>query len=283
MGIKDKLYEDHILDTAVVCQTDYEDRDKELQSCTDCIGAPGGWMFKIGLQERMGQGYIFSSRYTTDQEALEYFLSKTKNHRFQPKFIRWKPFRLERITKGNMIAIGMSSIFIEPMEANLLKMTVHTITRLGQSIRDFFKTGNLDLESVNTTFIETADRHAEFVLFMYAVSQRNDTEFWRYFNKLREDKKLMDLAYHRYTSPETIFRGLENTEILVPQDQHWLQFAVDFGNDISSWKTREIPEDILDAGEKYFKERFERLDQQSSTEINFSKYLDTKMSEYRND
>lgn len=60
----EKVYSNHPINSAWVCQTVYEDQETEMVNYTQSIAEPHGWRFKIGIYHRMGNGYCFDSRYT---------------------------------------------------------------------------------------------------------------------------------------------------------------------------------------------------------------------------
>ena len=147
MGWRDIPYNNHAIDSAFVCQTDYVDPVKEMVNYSQTMAEPYGWRFKLGLYHRMGNGYVYSSKHVSDNvigDQLKNLLGKDS-----VKQIKWRPSKLEKFGSGNVAAIGLSCGFIEPLEANALYEVVTSITRLNKTLDK----PKLDFSSYNKKMI----------------------------------------------------------------------------------------------------------------------------------
>lgn len=269
-----KLYKDHKIDRAWVCQLEYENRETELCNYTHNESAPNGWIFTIPLFNRAGCGYCFSSEHTTDDQAFNYYMSKTKNHISTPRLLKWIPNRLENVSQGNVVAIGLSAGFIEPQESNSLKIVVSTIYQLDSVIKIFNNTSKLNFIEMNNKINETIDNIADYTLCFYTTSNRKDTKFWNDFKKLGEVKNHKNLIYKMYMNPESsLLRTIMKKRVLL-FDQIWLALYIRGGNSLNNWSSRFIESNILDAAEKYFIERDNELNKKSSNELPYSQWLE---------
>lgn len=175
-------------DSAWATQIPYEDKYKELTSYTDCTAIENGWVWNIPLWSRIGTGYVYSSKYVSDEQALEEF----KNHlcnaevprtREQVDSYAYKKLNMrvgihERLFVKNVVAIGLSAGFIEPLESNGL-LSVHEFLLILIDIMQRDHITSLDKKWFNTECRDFFDGFAKFVAMHYAMSQRDDTVYWQ--------------------------------------------------------------------------------------------------------
>jgi len=137
--VKDKTYDDvsdlHLVNSAWVCPFE---KDEHIQY-TRTIARDYGWQFKVGLTNRTGSGYVYSNKHISDEQALTDFKEFT-NHLTpwmdkQPRKITWEPHWLKNPWTDNVVAIGLSQGFIDPLEANAMFMIQHGITALAESLK----------------------------------------------------------------------------------------------------------------------------------------------------
>jgi tryptophan halogenase len=224
LGWEEKVYEHHLIDRVWVTQTEYTDPENEMVNYTQSIAEPYGWRFKIGLYHRMGNGYCFSSKHISDEDALNHFIKQIGPQRFPPKLIKWKPSRLNTFAQGNVVAIGLTCGFVEPLEANALYTVITGIQRLGEVL----STASLNWESYNKKMAEVIDDIADFILVHYTLSSRQDTTFWKEMSNkgtaLNHHKLVWDKYYDRKNSMHNTLNG----HCMYP-DLLWLQLARSWG------------------------------------------------------
>jgi len=249
-----KHYTDMPADTAMVCQADYNNPEIDMVNYTKSICMSEGWAFDISLYHRKGTGYIFSSD-LSDQSSVtdEYhqkLLSKFKP-RFEPRTIRWEKKRLINPAEGNVVAIGMSSGFIEPMEANLLSIVVNATWSLVNSIcKNPENIKRINWKEFNQTMADTYEDVADFILVHYTLSSKFDTPFWKEMQSLGQRKKHADLLFEKYYSNKNSFLGAASGHCIFP-DYMWLQLAVGWGIDTTKWPKKHISEADLISIERF--------------------------------
>ena len=170
---------------ALATRLPYRDKKNQLEATTYCKALSSGWCWKVPTWSRIGTGYNYCDKYISDEEArlefIEYLRSIGHNIKDDHKFrlIPYKTGRKEEIWKGNVISIGMSGGFIEPLESNGL-LSVHSFL--------MFFTRVMSKRKVVTQFMrDTFNNHcnfsmdgfASFVAMHYAMTQRDDTPYWR--------------------------------------------------------------------------------------------------------
>ncbi len=168
----------------------YKDKEKELKPLTTCTALKNGWVWDIPLWSRLGTGYVYSDKYTTKEDALEEFknylmsdkmtVSQDKNEVEELDFIDigMRVGIHRRTWVGNVVAIGLSAGFIEPLESNGL-FTVHDF--LYQLIRTLQrgKVSQWDVDVYNNRTQEIYDSFVNFIRIHYSLSVRTDSPYWQ--------------------------------------------------------------------------------------------------------
>ena len=138
-----------------------------------------GWSFDIHLQNRNGRGYIFNSDMISVDDAIDE-MSKCYNEKIEPlKVLNFECGRLDKFWVNNVLAVGQSSQFVEPMEATALHTTVLQFTHF----MDYYFTNNIDMyedelhKQYNSYMNNYMDNVRDFITFHY-ITPRNDTDFW---------------------------------------------------------------------------------------------------------
>ena len=170
-------YKDTKVDTCIVRRI-----EEDPKTHSETIGRDYGWEFNVYLSDRrVGCGYVFDNKLITIQQAKEEYMRANRHRKFLTDFrvLKWEPGRLENCWQDNIVAVGLSAGFIEPMEANGLSLLVHQIKTLSRVLHkpNGEKIYN---RAVNKVFDEVAD----FIWHHYACTSRNDTKFWQHYAKL---------------------------------------------------------------------------------------------------
>jgi tryptophan halogenase len=163
----------------------YKDRDQELQPFTECTAIDNGWVWNIPCWSRIGTGYVYSDEFISKQEALDQFKDhlKTKKGVENPNELEYKDIEMrigihKRTWVKNVVAIGLSAGFIEPLESNGL-FTVHEfLIKLCKFIR-YDSINRLHRDVYNSATSQKFDSVASFVSSHYSLSIRDDTEYWK--------------------------------------------------------------------------------------------------------
>lgn len=146
---------------------------------TRSIAWTAGWQWRIPLQHRVGNGIVYSSRYTTDDEAREEFLSSIEGEIIkQPWPVRFKPGRRERCWEKNCVALGLAGSFIEPLESTTIHLIQRGITHLLQNFPQVVSQSAI--AQYNQQLDSELQHVRDFVVLHYALSNRRDTPYWEY-------------------------------------------------------------------------------------------------------
>lgn len=231
---KEVPYKDNPIDSAWVCQLEYDDVNSEMVNYTQSIAQNYGWLFKIGLYHRMGSGYCFSSSHISDEKALEEFTKMVSVKGRTPRLIKWTPSRLECASKGNTFAVGLSSGFVEPMEANALFVIVNSVSQLSSALTKFQQTGFLNFDEANEKVMYSIDDIADFIKVHYTLSSRTTNDFWNDMRALGAKDDHENLIYEKYHHKNNYMYNAVGGYSLFP-DYMWAQLATSWGIDTTKW------------------------------------------------
>lgn len=176
---------------AVACHLPYKDKEKEMQLYTNCTALGNGWVWNVPLWSRIGTGYVYSDKFTTYEDAVEEF----KQHLMSDDMIvprtreevdaltfRNVPFRVgmyERTFVKNVVAIGLSAGFIEPLESNGLYSVHEFLLRLIDVLRyKEIPQAYVDMYNVRVKYLFTT--FSKFISQHYYLSHRDDTPYWKH-------------------------------------------------------------------------------------------------------
>lgn len=191
--------EHHLVDRAWVAPFELDERVPYTRS----IARDHGWQFKIGLTTRVGTGYVFSSQHVSEEQALIDFKKFTKDlipyNNKEPRLLKWRPSVLENPWTDNVVSIGLSNGFIDPLEANSLFMIQFSITNLAKCLERGYRP-----ESYNRSLRKVWRDVSVYIQHHYMLSQRADTEFWKYYQNFNVKKSLWEnykRTGNKYTNP----------------------------------------------------------------------------------
>jgi len=168
------------VDRALALQVPYPAADAPIPSYTISTAHEAGWTWDIGLQQRRGIGYVYSSRHTSDERAervLRDYIGPAAEG-LAPRALKLDVGYRERTWIGNCVAVGLSAGFLEPLESSgigLIEFGAYLVGYLLPSVED------LDVAAAAFNEMMTArfERIVDFLKLHYAITRRTDTAFWR--------------------------------------------------------------------------------------------------------
>jgi tryptophan halogenase len=191
---------------------------------TRSIAHSAGWQWRIPLQHRNGNGLVYSSSHFSDDEAADLLLNNLDSKAIaEPKIIPYRTGRTSKQWNRNVVAVGLSSGFLEPLESTSIHLIQSAIVRL---ITLFPHAG------VTTELMNEYNRQSQFefeyirdfIILHYHLNERDDSDFWR-------DCRNMDVP-ERIIEKMDLFRATgtltkDNMDIFL--ESSWLQVMLGQG------------------------------------------------------
>lgn len=223
-------YSDRLpVNRAWAVQIPYEDKEKEIKTFTESTALGYGWVWNAPLYSRIGTGYVYSDKFTTPEEALEEFkehLKKEKgisriNDSLKFNDVSFKTGTYKDTWVKNVVAIGLSSGFVEPLESNGLFFIHENLLKVVQ-VLSRGKVSSFDIASYNLITKKAYDSFANFIRMHYYLSQRDDTNFWKFMTNLKFDtdrltpeNELFDLTLNMHSSQSWDLNGLNGSHAIL--------------------------------------------------------------------
>lgn len=222
LGVKYENW-DHYLpaDTALAVPTE---RFEQTLPYTRSIAHPVGWQWRIPLTHRNGNGIVYSSKYLDDDKAHQYLLANLDSPALdEARKISFETGRTIKQWHKNVVAIGLASGFLEPLESTSIHLIQSAIVRLlkvfpnegiNQAVIDYY----------NADSKEEFETIRDFIILHYHATDRQDSEFWRDMHNMAIPERLqqkMDL----FAQSGGIFH--DNNDIF--RDASWLQVMLGQG------------------------------------------------------
>ena len=169
-------------DSAVVVRTQFTNPQEQCHPYTKATAMDSGWMFTIPTYKSIGNGYIYSSKFITDEDAETELRSKIGEHVAPAKHLKMKCGYHKQIAVKNVCAVGLSAGFVEPLEATGITFTTAVASDIAGVLNN---SGNIWGEQqktvINKNFQFMSDEILAFVWAHYYFSSKDNTEYWRSF------------------------------------------------------------------------------------------------------
>jgi len=176
--------------------------DEPIPPYTESIAMDYGWMWKIPLQHRYGCGYVFDSDLVTADEAKKEIVKYLGKEVEFPRVLNFSAGYYKESWRYNVISIGLSSGFIEPLEATSIMVAIESLKDLISNPSLLETPTQAGRDWYNNRVSEYNTEVYEFIYYHY-MSGRTDTEFWNRFTKVKNAPKKI----------QTLVAGLEGTPL----------------------------------------------------------------------
>jgi tryptophan halogenase len=166
---------------------------KDFAPLTSAIAMPAGWRWRIPLQHRMGNGYVFSSRFLSEDEACAAILEAVEGEPLaEPRVLRFRAGRRKASWRNNVIAVGLSSGFLEPLESTSIYLSQMAITYLIELFPLGGRIDPRDREEFNRLVDMEYDRVRDFLILHFHATTRDDSEFWNHVRTMAVPETLAE-------------------------------------------------------------------------------------------
>jgi tryptophan halogenase len=204
---------------------------ERIRPYTRAIAHPVGWQWQIPLQHRCGNGYVYSSKHISDDEAVQRLKDNIQTEIIgEPNLIRYRTGRRRKQWHKNVVCIGLSAGFFEPLEST----NIHLIQTGAIRLLKYFPHNGIqasEVDEYNKRSQDEYERIRDFIILHYKQNMRDDTDFWRQCQQM-DIPETLRLKMELFKKTGKVFRELEDlfTEIAwkqvligqraIPEDYH---------------------------------------------------------------
>lgn len=167
-------------DTALAAHVPYQGAHDQIATHTLATAHESGWTWDIGLSERRGVGFVYSSAYTEDIDAermLRGYIGG-QSESISIRKIRFESGFRDKFWHKNCLAIGMSAAFIEPLEASAIFLVEAAVNMLTDQFPNTREDMRYIAKQYNSIFHLRWDKTVDFVKLHYCISKRRDHAYW---------------------------------------------------------------------------------------------------------
>jgi glycine/D-amino acid oxidase-like deaminating enzyme len=151
-----------------------------LTPYTRATALDAGWAWRIPLQDRTGNGHVFSSRFIDEDKARDQLLQQLDGEALaEPRMLRFTTGHRARFWSHNVVGVGLATGFLEPLESTSIYLVQVGVGRLMTLLQRGGPVAPDLVDAYNTGLVRQFERIRDFILMHYCLTARRDTPFWQ--------------------------------------------------------------------------------------------------------
>ena len=191
---------------------------------TRAMAHDSGWQWRIPLQHRVGNGYVFCSRYLDKDQALERLLGNVEGKVLtNPNVLGFGAGTRLKQWHRNCVAVGLSGGFMEPLESTSIHLIQRAVLRIIRML-PASEISKRDVAEFNDQQMQDMLQIRDFLILHYKATNRRDSEFWRYCASMPIPDTL-EQKIELFRETARVFR--KNEELFV--ENSWVQVMMGQG------------------------------------------------------
>lgn len=224
-----------LADKAVTVQLPYQDANAPVNGYTRSTAQDAGWIWDIGLTDRRGIGYVYSSKHASKQQAHDTLASylNLAPEQLSPREISFTAGHRAKFWHKNCVAIGLSAGFLEPLEASALMLIETSAEYVANQLPVCQSLLPLVEQRFNDEFAYRWQKIIEFLKLHYLLSERPEP-FWqasRASDSIPENlSQLLQLWHYRPPAKQDF---LSNFEVFPAASYLYILYGMKFNTDLS--------------------------------------------------
>ncbi|WP_240464804.1 tryptophan halogenase family protein [Paraferrimonas sp. SM1919] len=219
------------IDTALAVQVPYDNDQQDIASHTISTAQEAGWIWDIGLQQRRGVGYVYSSRHSSEARAIEQlanYLNQDANS-LQIKKIPIVSGHRQKFWHKNCVAVGLSAGFLEPLEASALVLVEMSAEMISSQLPATRSSMDIVAKRFNETFLYRWQKIIDFLKLHYILSKRTDNAFWTDNRKIESiPESLQELLELWQFRPPADCDFTSNNEVFPAASYQYILYGMGF-------------------------------------------------------
>ncbi len=201
-------YSDRLLcDSAIACQVPYEGETPEPRVYTTCTAKSAGWIWEIDLWSRRGTGYVYSSKFLSEEDAERELLAHIgpSTAKLSPRKIDMRIGRRNNFWARNCVAVGLAGGFLEPLESTGIHLIELGLSLLVDHLGEGAAAERLR-PRYNQLMRGIYDHVAEFIQLHYVLNGRRGEAFWDHYREgvLMPPELVQKLETWAYRAPTSV-------------------------------------------------------------------------------
>ncbi|AQR75061.1 tryptophan halogenase family protein [Sphingomonas sp. LM7] len=153
----------------------------QLSPFTRSTALDAGWQWRIPLQHRTGNGYVFCDAFVSEDEATATLLSRLDTPAtIEPRMLRFVTGRRRKTWDHNVVALGLAGGFLEPLESTSIYMVQSALAKLIALFPRGDRVNRVAADRFNAMMATEWARVRDFIIAHYKITERDDTPFWKH-------------------------------------------------------------------------------------------------------